>query len=252
MSQRAEDIIADLPPTVEPRLPRARAVPWTATWTGLLSLSAILNALLVFENHGARGFFVPVLAVVICALAALFDACTTRIPNPLTYLAVLLGIAVNAVGSLLVAAHGDTATRWLGAPGITQSLLGFGACALVGILGMLLAKVGGGDIKLLAALGALLGLAQIGYVLIVALTVAALYALLNLAVIGRLNLVARLAALRLLELLYFRRLDLPSFSENPSPVAATSSSTIPMAIPLAIGLLLTQLFDLQTKWGITP
>jgi prepilin peptidase CpaA len=251
MSQRTEELIADTPPTLELDVPRALSVPWPATWIMLLSLSAVVNALLVVGNHAARGCFVPVLAMSICILAALFDACTTRIPNALTYTAILLGVAVNAVGSLLILSHADTATRWLAAPALSQSLLGFGACALVGIAGMFIARVGGGDIKLLAALGALLGLSQIGYVLIVALTVAALYALINLAVVGRLNFVARITALRLLELLYFRRFELPAFSDE-SPQRPASPNTIPMAIPLAIGLILTQILDLQSKWGITP
>jgi prepilin signal peptidase PulO-like enzyme (type II secretory pathway) len=250
MSQRTEELLADSPPALELAAPRALSVPWPATWIMLLSLAAIVNALLVVANHAARGFFVPVLAAAICLLAALFDACTTRIPNALTYTAILLGIAVNAAGSLLLLNHADTATRWLAAPTLSQSLLGFGACALVGIAGMVIARVGGGDIKLLAALGALLGLSQIGYVLIVALTVAALYALINLVVVGRLNFLARLAALRLLELFYFRRFELPSSDDSSDRPA--SPNTIPMAVPLAIGLILTQLLDLQTKWGTPP
>ena len=59
-------------------------------------------------------------------MAALFDGFTARIPNPLTYTTLLLGLAINAGAALLAHYHLHLALTWLAAPGLTQSLLGLG------------------------------------------------------------------------------------------------------------------------------
>jgi prepilin peptidase CpaA len=188
--------------------------------------------------------------MVICTLAAILDAYTRRIPNHLTYTAILAGLAINALASACThidTPHFTTAAHWLAAPGITQSLLGFGVCAALGLFGVI-ARIGGGDIKLLAALGALMGLANIGAVLIVALSAALVYALLNLALSGRLNTFIQLLALRALELLYFRRFD--PFPDSPEMPQAKRHDMIPMAVPLALGLIVAQLLDMKSRLGI--
>ncbi len=219
-------------------------VPWLATWVLLLSLSAITASALVVGLHGQHGFFVPVLATAVCLLAALFDAWTKRIPNALTYTAIVAGLAINLLSTGLASMNAATATRWLAAPGAQQSALGFGICAVLGLIGLIVARVGGGDIKLLAALGALLGLSDIGYVMIAGLSVALVYALLNLALSGRLNLVMRVAAMRFLEFIYLRRLEMP-FSESDATGEQRPRDTIPMAVPLAIGLIISQIWNLK-------
>ena len=78
--------------------------------------------------------------------------------------------------------------------------------------------------------------------LIIALAVALAYSIINLAVAGRLNGVVRLAATQLLELIYLRRFPAP-LPDDAAPSAATH---IPMAVPLAIGLLLVQTWELRT------
>ena len=226
-------------------------IPWGATWVLLLSISAVISSMMVMGLHAERGFFVPVLSIGICILAALFDAWTTRIPNPLTYTAILLGLAINGAASAMGHATGTfvTLNHLLGAAGISQSLLGFGICAALGIFGMMVAKVGGGDIKLLAALGAMLGLSDIASVVVVALGVAVVYAVFNLAVFGKLNAFARWLAYRLLELIYLRRLDVfPEESEQHSE--KPQHDTVPMAVPLAIGLIAAQAFDITTRMGM--
>ena len=225
-------------------------LPWGATWVLLLSFSAVISSILVLGLHSSGGFFVPVVATGVCMLAALFDAWTTRIPNPLTYTAILVGIAINLLSSSLLrfgAEHGDTAVRWLGAPGISQSLLGFGVCALLAVVA-LAAGIGGGDVKLLAALGAMLGLAEIGTVLVAALSVAFVYAVLNLALFGRLKAFTGYLAVQTLELAYFRRFEMPADDPTEDKKPALKKS-LPMAVPLAIGLLLAEIIDLQAKLG---
>lgn len=215
--------------------------PWLATWIILLALSAFAASLLTMTTHGQRGFFTITLATTLCLLAALFDAWTTRIPNWLTYTAIVVGLVTNVVASICTLQHFDVAQRWLAAPGINESLLGFAVCAVLGVASIFLTRVGGGDIKLLAAVGAILGLTNCGSVLVLALSVAVLYALINLALVGKLNNFLRVMALRFLELLYFRKFQTPT-AEEEKPMRA---SMIPMAVPLALGLILSQILNLH-------
>jgi prepilin peptidase CpaA len=83
------------------------------------------------------------LAIPIAVLAAASDVRSGTIPNRLTYPAVMLGLAVGA---------------WPGAgPSFASSALGL-AIALLPALALFAAgAIGGGDAKLLAAIGALVG-----------------------------------------------------------------------------------------------
>ncbi len=218
---------------------RRRGVPWAGTWAGLLCGAAVATLLCTVALHGTRGGFVGWLAVVVCGLAGLFDAWTTRIPNRLTYVAILLGLGLNGAAGIADRAHWEAAVRWLAAPGPAQSVLGFGVCAAVGIVGMVVARVGGGDIKLLAALGAMLGLSQTGAVLVVALTVAVVYAVINLAAAGGLNRFARGAAWKAMEAIYLGRLEFDHEDKGAGSLA------VPMAVPLAIGVLVVQVMGVR-------
>ena len=127
--------------------------------------------------------------------------------------------------------HAGNALTWLGTPGIKESLYGFAVCLILGLAGSIMAGIQGGDLKLLAAIGAMLGLTFTASVTIVALTVALVYSLINLALVGRLNKVFRIASHRALELAYFRQFH------TPVP-EAPKASHIPMAIPMAIGMII--------------
>jgi hypothetical protein len=210
---------------------RPEALPWAATWVMLMCVGALANSGLVYASGGRRGFFVASLAAAVCVLAALWDAFALRIPNQLTYTAALLGLALNGLSAVLGLLHADTAVTWLGAAGIRESLLGLVACGLLGLAGNLAAGIHGGDLKLLAALGAMLGLTVTAQATLLALVAALGYAVLNLAVFGRLNLVLRIGAQRALEMFFLRRFATPM---PDAPVTATSH--IPMAIPLALGM----------------
>jgi Flp pilus assembly protein protease CpaA len=135
------------------------------------------------------------------------------------------------------------ASTWLGAPGIQQSAAGFLVCAIVFVLGIVF-RVGGGDLKLFVALGAMLGLSQLVYVSFVALSVAVVYSLINLLVLGQLNAFARIVSLRLLELFYFHRVE--KFDRETKPL---SKKLVPMGVPFAVGLILSQIVDLQSVFG---
>jgi Flp pilus assembly protein protease CpaA len=82
--------------------------------------------------------------------------------------------------------NADVAVVWLGATGFRDGMLGFGLCALIGIISFIARGIGGGDTKLLAAVGAMLGLAAVTPVLFNTLLIAAVIGLLNWALNGTL------------------------------------------------------------------
>jgi len=213
----------------------------------MIALSAVAAtvAMLVGGLPAARpagdaggGLFLPVLCLVVLTVAAGFDAATGRIPNPLTYVAILAGLTLNCVALTLTQVAPRFAASWLGAAGPTQALLGFLLFGGIGLVGVLFAGMGGGDMKLLGAIGALLGLPRAADVLICGAAIAVLYALINLLIAGRLNATFRIAACHLLNWFYLRRWSLADDRESPA-----SRRTIPLAIPLLAGMLLA-----QTPW----
>jgi prepilin peptidase CpaA len=84
---------------------------------------------------------VTCLAIVL--IAAVFDLVSRRIPNVLTLGGVLIGIALHAAVS--------------GPRGAFYALVGALVCAIVPIMGFIRGEMGGGDVKLFAAIGALAG-----------------------------------------------------------------------------------------------
>lgn len=83
--------------------------------------------------------------VLVALLAAICDARTGKIPNVLTLPALVLGIALNGIMS--------------GPMGLLRSALGVVVCGAVPLLLFRMRALGGGDVKLFAALGSLAGVA---------------------------------------------------------------------------------------------
>jgi len=79
-------------------------------------------------------------------VAAITDLWRQRIPNWLTYPGILAAFAVSAFEP--------------GGIGLSESIVGFLGCGLVMLFCFVLFRLGGGDVKLLAMLGAFAGLAK--------------------------------------------------------------------------------------------
>lgn len=92
-----------------------------------------------------------VVAVVASAIAALIDWRTGKIPNELTLSVVVLGLLLQAV---LAGRQGGLSAA---GSGLGWGLLGLLACGIVPLLIWLAKGGGGGDVKMMGALGALLG-----------------------------------------------------------------------------------------------
>lgn len=91
--------------------------------------------------------------------ATVTDLRTHKIYNWITYPGILTAWACHAGGSLL-AAVGWADPQWLhrlGWVGLADSLAGFAACGAVMLVCFVLFQVGGGDVKLMAMMGAMLG-----------------------------------------------------------------------------------------------
>ena len=88
-------------------------------------------------------------------LGAAIDLKTRRVPNPLT-----LGIAAAGVGLAVMRLSGVT---------VTNALLGWVVGLAFMLPGFLIGATGGGDVKLFAALGTMLGPRDIGFAFLYAL-----------------------------------------------------------------------------------
>ena len=99
-----------------------------------------------------------VLLLALVLIAAITDLLWRKIYNWTTYPGILLGLAASAGGWLAVAAGADphrlAALGWI-TP--AQSALGLAICGLVMLVCFVLFRVGGGDVKLIAMLGAIMG-----------------------------------------------------------------------------------------------
>jgi prepilin signal peptidase PulO-like enzyme (type II secretory pathway) len=214
--------------------PVVARIPWAAFWAALLALAATISLAvpLLFPHVSPVGLFPLTLIFLLCLLAAWFDAATGRIPNPLTYTAILVGLAINFL-PVIFRAVGVGQGEFFAATTPMDALEGFGFCAAVGLGSLIFAGMGGGDMKLMVAIGASLGFHGGGVVLLWALAVALPYAVVNLLLAGRLNLVLRLASVHVLSWIYLR---------EGSPIEPVSKSSVPLAVPLLAGLILARAF----------
>ncbi len=103
-----------------------------------------------------------VLVLGLLAVATATDVRRHRIYNWTTYPGMLAAVGLNALGTGLVrfgAVERATLVR-LGWIGLGESLAGFLVCGFVLVACYVLLRVGGGDVKLMAMIGAFLGTEQ--------------------------------------------------------------------------------------------
>lgn len=206
---------------------------WVLLWMGMVAVAWTGSLITALAGHG--GHLAATLCLVMLLAATAFDAATSRIPNELTYPAMVIGLALGCAAHL-----GGEPARLAGSAGAAQSVLGLLACGGIGLASMAVAGMGGGDMKLLAAVGAILGMSAAMTVLLYALAAAVVYALANLAVRGRLNSAMREVAVGALDLVCIGR---------PPSGQETGARTIPLAVPVLAGLVLSRLVPSRTVWS---
>ncbi len=202
-----------------PTEPRARFRAPTA-WVIGLSVCAVAASLLqVILGDRSRGYFVEMVVFGVLVVGAWFDTTKSMIPNRLNYPALLIGLAIGlGVNPLLQATGVDYASLWLGAAAWRDVLLGFALCAGIGIGGFAMRGLGGGDVKLMTAVGALLGFQAVVPVLVNTLMIAAVIGVINLAVRGKLVSLIQGVFLFLFETITTRKVAEPGhFGRHQAP-----------------------------------
>jgi prepilin peptidase CpaA len=103
-----------------------------------------------------------VLLLGLVLVASVTDLSRRKIYNWTTYSGMIAALGSSAAGSLWLARGGIGEGRlaWWGWIPLRQSLLGLAACGAVMLVCYVLFRIGGGDVKLIAMLGAFLGLEQ--------------------------------------------------------------------------------------------
>ncbi len=100
-----------------------------------------------------------VLLLALVSIASVTDLLRHKIYNWTTYSGMLLAFGLSAAGGALLA--GGCATevvlRWWGWIPLRESLFGLAACGLVMLVCFVTFSIGGGDVKLIAMMGALMG-----------------------------------------------------------------------------------------------
>ncbi|NLF07111.1 MAG: prepilin peptidase [Pirellulaceae bacterium] len=104
----------------------------------------------------------PVTILLLCFVltAAATDVAWHKVYNWTTYSGIVAAFAISAGGTALAAAGWSdegSLRHDLGWIPLTESLLGFAACGLLMLVCFVMFRIGGGDVKLLAMLGAFMG-----------------------------------------------------------------------------------------------
>jgi prepilin peptidase CpaA len=89
------------------------------------------------------------------------DLLRHKIYNWTTYPGILAALCLNIMGAVLLAntaLEPEQLERSVGYVGLRQSLIGLLACGLLMLVCYVMLKIGGGDVKLMAMIGAFLGL----------------------------------------------------------------------------------------------
>jgi prepilin signal peptidase PulO-like enzyme (type II secretory pathway) len=138
-------------------------------WYAALALPLVAGPIwwLVWQSQGAwLGTLAGFVLLAVLVTSAITDFRGHKIYNWATYSAFLWALAINVVASSLSSSENVlnqayqravVGPEFLGAVGLSASLLGAVLCALVVLAGYHMSGGGAGDVKLAAAIGALLG-----------------------------------------------------------------------------------------------
>ncbi|MEM8835983.1 MAG: A24 family peptidase [Planctomycetota bacterium] len=219
----------------------------TNFWWGLAVLTAAIASTVIWfapeslaPAGQTRGWFLIFLTYLIAGYGAWTDAAARIIPNRLNYPALLIGLSLNLTFEPLVALVPQLTpiAEWLGVTSPWNCFQGFALCVGIGIFGFMSRGLGGGDVKMLAALGALLGFSYTWPILANTLFIAAVFGVCNLLMHGKLA--ARLqimATATLVALVTKRKLH------SIYPFAKTE---MPFGLSIFIAMLLTPFFQVHT------
>lgn len=166
-----------------------------------------------------------ILLAALVILAAIFDLRTRRIPNWLCAAGFLAGLALHI--SLF-----RSATIWIGA---REAILGAGLALLIYIPLFALKAVGGGDVKLMAAVGCIAGPKAFIAIFLITAIVGGVMALLLILIKGRVAHTLRNVGILLTELMHGRA---PHHAEEELDVTSEKGLRLPHGCSIALGTLL--------------
>ena len=125
-------------------------------WLAALALPLVVGpvwCLMWSSQHHWLGTLAGLVLLAVLATCTVTDLRGHRIFNWVTYSAFLWAILINIAAS----AWPSAPPEWLGGVGIGQSLIGAAMCFVITLAGYHMSGRGAGDVKLAAAIGALLG-----------------------------------------------------------------------------------------------
>jgi len=159
-------------------------------------------------------------AVVFIALCVAFDLRSRRIPNALSLAGILVGVGLNLANA--------------GLPGGLQSAAGFGVAIVLLLPAFAVGGIGGGDVKMMGALGAMLGTRLLVAGLICGMMAGGIFMLVHLWRMGRMR--EKLDATRGMVV---AAVSGRSIDPLRNPARDPEAITLPYSVPLGLGVLLT-------------
>jgi prepilin peptidase CpaA len=200
-----------------------------AGWLCLLAIGAgIASVTALGPGLGQTIVLSTSLAIIVALIAGCTDLATRTIPNSLTYPATVAGLALHVCWAAASFLRIDWLASWLGARSLGDGLLGAGAGFAVGLAGFAFRGIGGGDAKLLMALGSLLGFAIGAQVAFNAMLLAAVVAIVHFLTAGHLT--ARLQTQMYIAVSWV-------FGQRDLPKPSFSRTQIPFGMAMALGVL---------------
>lgn len=166
-----------------------------------------------------------VILVALALIAALYDVWFRRIPNWLSLSGVLLGIGLNAFLAL-------DGLRWYDGYNWRSALAGLGLAFLIYFPLYLLRGMGAGDVKLMAAVGALVGPVNWFGIFVLGNIFGGIAAVFILLTHGRFRRTFSNVGYMLFELIHFRP---PYLRKEELDVKNPKAVTMPHGVAIAIG-----------------